>query len=102
MNSMFPVWTLSSLILSYTLGFPIFNNSGRGSYMETFPNLTDSMEHKTRLMENNATSSPETHDIFCCHLDVATCTLSNLGSSLQIGDGIAGDLARNPMGIGKK
>lgn len=31
-----------------------------------------------------------------------TCSLSNLESALQIGDEIAGDLVRDPMGIGKK
>ncbi|KAG1953269.1 hypothetical protein F2P79_009869 [Pimephales promelas] len=58
MNSMFSVWTLSSLILSYTLAFPIFNNTSRGSYMETFPNVTEIMEDNiTRLMENFANIS---------------------------------------------
>ncbi|XP_057179442.1 uncharacterized protein zgc:193726 [Triplophysa rosa] len=33
---------------------------------------------------------------------LATCSLSNLGSSLQMGDERAGDLTNDPMGIGKK
>ncbi|KAK7130145.1 hypothetical protein R3I93_019697 [Phoxinus phoxinus] len=123
MNSMFSVWTLSSLILSYTLAFPIFNNTSRGSDMETFPNVTEIMENnKTRLMENMETfpniSTESTTVIsnftevmgnrsddhfpmgFNCRL--STCTVHNLPVRLQTGDEKAGELTQDPWGPGKK
>ncbi|ROI15507.1 hypothetical protein DPX16_13059 [Anabarilius grahami] len=119
MNSMFSVWTLSSLILSYTLAFPIFNNQS-GSHTE-IPNITEL--NSTEYVKTNPTNRPEpvvpkrrflslilsytlAFPIFNnpSRLDcpLATCSLSNLGSFLQIGDEIAGNLTRNPFGIGKK
>ncbi|KAF4114592.1 hypothetical protein G5714_004815 [Onychostoma macrolepis] len=54
MNSMFLVWTLSFLILSYTLGFPMFNGTSV-SHMETFPNVTES--NSTDYIKTNLTNS---------------------------------------------
>ncbi|XP_073802378.1 uncharacterized protein isoform X1 [Danio rerio] len=89
---MISVWILSSLILSYTFGRPIFNNTSSGIHMEGFFNVT----------ERNFTEYNKTNQIRSSSCLLPTCSLSNLGSSLQIGDEIAGDLVRDPMGIGKK
>ncbi|XP_039524233.1 uncharacterized protein zgc:193726 isoform X2 [Pimephales promelas] len=119
MNSMFSVWTLSSLILTYTLAFPIFNNTSRGSYMETFPNVTEIMEDNiTRLMENfaNISGLNERRELFVKFeikpvIDLArgssscpfpTCGLHILADSLQTGDENAGNIAQDPWGPGKK
>ncbi|ROI15506.1 hypothetical protein DPX16_13058 [Anabarilius grahami] len=109
---MFPVWTLSSLILSYTLAFPILNNSSTGSYMETFPNVTESMEHnKTRLMENEETfltvtmwnfpefNNNQTSGPKC---SAPTCAVHNLADRMQSGDEEAGTITGDPWGPGKK
>ncbi|KAK2892696.1 hypothetical protein Q8A67_012684 [Cirrhinus molitorella] len=53
MNSMFLVWTLSFLIVSYTLGFPIPNSTSSGFQMETFLNVTES--NSTRYIKTNQT-----------------------------------------------
>ncbi|RXN17812.1 hypothetical protein ROHU_026659 [Labeo rohita] len=142
MNSMFLAWTLSFLILSYTLGFPMLNNTSSGSQTETFLNVTTGnftasretsppglSEGKSVLVMNSmfvvwtlsflilsyTLGFPNPKNIrhalqlennlikvmrVVCPL--ATCSLSNLGSSLQIGDEVAGDSARDPMGNGKK
>uniref|UniRef100_A0A673HXZ1 Uncharacterized protein n=1 Tax=Sinocyclocheilus rhinocerous TaxID=307959 RepID=A0A673HXZ1_9TELE len=89
---MFLVWTLSSLILSYTLGVPTLNSTS-GSHMETFPNVTE--RNSTEYIKTNLTNSRR----FCF---LPTCSLWNLGSLLQTGNEIAGDMTSDPMGIGKK
>ncbi|XP_077090349.1 uncharacterized protein LOC143741781 isoform X2 [Siphateles boraxobius] len=118
MNSMFSVWTLSSLILSYTLAFPIFNNT-RGSYMETFPNVTENMENnKTRLMKNMDTFSNVTERNFTefntinqtsvyllawnLRCSLPSCILDNLVDRIQNGDEEAGKSTLDPWGPGKK
>ncbi|KAI7791803.1 hypothetical protein IRJ41_009099 [Triplophysa rosa] len=100
---MIPLWTLNLLLLSYTLGFPLHNTTW-GLDVEPFSNdtnitleymlKTDLSHSDLRCSVNRIQSSP-----FCL---LATCSLSNLGSSLQMGDERAGDLTNDPMGIGKK
>uniref|UniRef100_A0A671T354 Uncharacterized protein n=1 Tax=Sinocyclocheilus anshuiensis TaxID=1608454 RepID=A0A671T354_9TELE len=101
---MFLVWTLSSLILSYALGFPFLNSTSSGSHMETFLNVTEG--NFTEYNKSNQTSLWNKPFFFChfIHLvcPLATCSLWNLGFSLQIRDEVAGDSARDPMGNGKK
>ncbi|KAF4114593.1 hypothetical protein G5714_004816 [Onychostoma macrolepis] len=92
MNSMFLVWTLSSLILSYTLGFPILNGTSSGSHMETLINVT--MGNITEFNEINLMSGPG------CSL--ATCAIQDLVDRMQIGDEKAGDRASDAWGPGKK
>ncbi|XP_067284526.1 uncharacterized protein zgc:193726 [Pseudorasbora parva] len=116
MNSMFPVWTLSSLILSYTLAYPILNNTSMESDTKIFPNFTEFGENggpqifpgitegnTTKYIKANPTNRSETRSPTrlrrICFL--STCSLWNLGSSLQTGNEIAGDM-HDPMGIGKK
>ncbi|XP_059367905.1 uncharacterized protein zgc:193726 [Carassius carassius] len=95
---MFLVWTLSFLILSYTLGLPMLNSTSV-SHMETFPNVTES--NSTEYIKTNLTNRMQKRPVTRrCFL--STCSLLNLGSRLQAGDEIAGDLTRDPMGIGKK
>ncbi|XP_039524237.1 uncharacterized protein zgc:193726 isoform X6 [Pimephales promelas] len=102
MNSMFSVWTLSSLILTYTLAFPIFNNTSV-SHMEISPNT---VRNSTEYMKTNHTNKSETgipkRKKFLRMCFLSTCAMWNLGSMLQHGNEIAGDMATDPMGIGKK
>ncbi|XP_050963103.1 uncharacterized protein zgc:193726 isoform X2 [Labeo rohita] len=102
---MFLVWTLSFLILSYTLGFPILNSTS-GSHMETLPSVTE--RNSTEYIKTDQTNRSEIEiqkrpskflRRFCF---LPTCSLWNLGSMLQAGNEIAGDMASDPMGIGKK
>ncbi|KAK7149561.1 hypothetical protein R3I94_009019 [Phoxinus phoxinus] len=100
---MFSVWTLSSLILSYTLAFPIFNNTSV-SHKEISPNITE--RNSTEYIKTNPTNGSETGirkrpSIFLRRCFLSTCAMGNLGSMLQTGDEIAGDMT-DPMGIGKK
>ncbi|XP_077090350.1 uncharacterized protein LOC143741782 [Siphateles boraxobius] len=103
MNSMFSVWTLSSLILSYTLAFPIFNNTSV-SHMEIFPYITEG--NLTEYIKTNPTNRSETgipkRATFRRMCFLPTCAMWNLGSKLQTGNEIAGDMTSDPMGIGKK
>ncbi|NP_001129445.1 uncharacterized protein LOC561161 precursor [Danio rerio] len=101
---MISVWILSSLILSYTFGRPIFNNTSSGIHMEGFFNVTErnfTEYNKTNQIRHDLGHDPRIKLMSSSCL-LPTCSLSNLGSSLQIGDEIAGDLVRDPMGIGKK
>ncbi|XP_052433431.1 uncharacterized protein zgc:193726 isoform X4 [Carassius gibelio] len=95
-SSMFLVWTLSSLILSYTLGLPN-PNSTSGSHVESFLNVTegnftDSGTNQTR--SNFIRMGPR------CLLP--TCGTHTLAHKLQIGDEKAGKSASDPYGPGKK
>ncbi|XP_058630303.1 uncharacterized protein zgc:193726 [Onychostoma macrolepis] len=99
MNSMFLVWTLSFLILSYTLGFPMFNGTSV-SHMETFPNVTES--NSTDYIKTNLTNRIRKRPSARRLCLLSTCSLWNLGSMLQAGNEIAGDVTGDPMGIGKK
>ncbi|XP_056311017.1 uncharacterized protein zgc:193726 isoform X2 [Danio aesculapii] len=103
MNNMMYVWIISSLILSNTFGHPIFNNTSSGIHMEGFSNVTErnlTEYKKTNQIRHDLGQEHPIQLILGCPLP--TCSLSNLESSLQIGDEIAGDLVRDPMGIGKK
>ncbi|KAG1953268.1 hypothetical protein F2P79_009868 [Pimephales promelas] len=86
MNSMFSVWTLSSLILTYTLAFPIFNNTR----MTISPNFTDQGNWSVFGFPVGAR----------CPLSI--CGLHILADSLQTGDENAGNIAQDPWGPGKK
>uniref|UniRef100_A0A673M3N1 Uncharacterized protein n=1 Tax=Sinocyclocheilus rhinocerous TaxID=307959 RepID=A0A673M3N1_9TELE len=67
---MFLVWTLSSLILSYALGFPFLNSTSSGSHMETFLNVTEG--NFTEYNKSNQTSHvfvrPNLSIWLCCLL----------------------------------
>ncbi|XP_051544763.1 uncharacterized protein zgc:193726 isoform X2 [Myxocyprinus asiaticus] len=104
MDSMFPAWALTALLLSYTLGLPI-QNSTSGSNLESFLNATvtnstvgSDKESSLNATENIKRNHGNASRKFCF---LSICSLSNLASSLQTGDETAGDMA-NPMGIGKK
>ncbi|XP_056311021.1 uncharacterized protein zgc:193726 isoform X6 [Danio aesculapii] len=86
---MISVWILSTLILSYTLGGPLFKNTS-GSNMETSPNVT-----KTNFTEFTTPTNRRR-----CLL--STCGLWNLGALLQTGNEVAGDFTNDPFGFGKK
>uniref|UniRef100_A0A673HX51 Calcitonin peptide-like domain-containing protein n=1 Tax=Sinocyclocheilus rhinocerous TaxID=307959 RepID=A0A673HX51_9TELE len=91
---MFLVWTLSSLILSYTLGVPTLNSTSSGSEMKTFLNVTE--ENSTDYSKTNQTRSRGPG----CSL--ATCATQNLGHRMQTGYENAGGSASDPWGPGKK
>ncbi|CAM4565937.1 unnamed protein product [Leuciscus chuanchicus] len=102
--NMFSVWTLISLILSYTLAFPILNDTSV-SHMEISPNMTErnSTEYiKTNPTNRSETGIPKRPPKFLRMCFLPTCAMWNLGSMLQTGNEIAGDMTRDPMGIGKK
>uniref|UniRef100_A0A671T5V5 Calcitonin peptide-like domain-containing protein n=1 Tax=Sinocyclocheilus anshuiensis TaxID=1608454 RepID=A0A671T5V5_9TELE len=92
---MFLVWTLSSLILSYALGFPFLNSTSHGSYM--FPNVT---ERNITGYNNNTNQTRYIHAHPGCPL--ATCATQNLVHIMQTGDEKAGKSASDPWGPGKK
>ncbi|KAK2892695.1 hypothetical protein Q8A67_012683 [Cirrhinus molitorella] len=98
------VWTLSSLILSYTLGFPIRNSTSSGSHMETLPHVTqrNSTEHINTNQTDRSEIGIKIRPFLRRICFLPTCSLWNLGSMLQAGNEIAGDMASDPMGIGKK
>uniref|UniRef100_A0A673M8S8 Calcitonin peptide-like domain-containing protein n=1 Tax=Sinocyclocheilus rhinocerous TaxID=307959 RepID=A0A673M8S8_9TELE len=87
------VWTLSSLILSYALGFPFLNSTSHGSYM--FPNVTD----RNITGYNNNTNQTRARDPGC---SLPTCATQNLVHTMQTGDEKAGKSASDPWGPGKK
>uniref|UniRef100_A0A672R170 Calcitonin peptide-like domain-containing protein n=1 Tax=Sinocyclocheilus grahami TaxID=75366 RepID=A0A672R170_SINGR len=106
MNSMFLVWTLSSLILSYTLGFSTLNSTSSGSQMKTFLNVTEGNftdYSKTNQTRHEQLEKNPIHGMSRgtgCFL--GTCATQNLGHRLQTGDEKAGKSASDSWGPGKK
>ncbi|XP_051974666.1 uncharacterized protein zgc:193726 isoform X1 [Xyrauchen texanus] len=121
MDSMFPAWALTALLLSYTLGVPIqnstsgpnleyflndtvTNSSVSGSDKESSLNATEidqignANNYNSTVPLNRTSGRQKASQRFCL---LSTCALSKLGYSLQRGDETAGNMS-DPMGIGKK
>ncbi|XP_056311019.1 uncharacterized protein zgc:193726 isoform X4 [Danio aesculapii] len=94
---MISVWILSTLILSYTLGGPLFKNTS-GSNMETSPNVTKTNFTEFTTPTNRSVRLPK----FLRRCLLSTCGLWNLGALLQTGNEVAGDFTNDPFGFGKK
>ncbi|XP_043093969.1 uncharacterized protein zgc:193726 isoform X3 [Puntigrus tetrazona] len=94
------VWTLTSLVLSYTLGFPVLNNTS-GSHMETLINATigNFTVYNATKEQRSPFILPGTRGIGCA---LATCATENLVDRMQTGDEKAGDRANDALGPGKK
>ncbi|XP_042597496.1 uncharacterized protein zgc:193726 isoform X1 [Cyprinus carpio] len=97
-SSMFLVWTLSSLILSYTLGSPTLNSTSSGSDVKTFLNVTEGniTDSKTNQTRSRLRIRIGPRCMF------ATCTMQHLSHMMQTGDENAGKSASDPWGNGKK
>ncbi|XP_052433417.1 uncharacterized protein zgc:193726 isoform X2 [Carassius gibelio] len=107
-SSMFLVWTLSSLILSYTLGLPN-PNSTSGSHVESFLNVTEGnfTDSGTNQTRSNFIRMGKIYGIQISVLHSPRCLLPTCGThtlahKLQIGDEKAGKSASDPYGPGKK
>ncbi|XDV25120.1 hypothetical protein PO909_029092 [Leuciscus waleckii] len=92
--NMFSVWTLGSLILSYTLAFPILNDTSTESSKADFSNSTDGQGNRSHgdvplIIARGSCLLP-------------TCNLHTLPNKLQTGDEIAGKITQDPFGPGKK
>ncbi|XP_051974680.1 uncharacterized protein zgc:193726 isoform X13 [Xyrauchen texanus] len=103
MDTMLLVWTLSFLLLSYSIGVPILNMTS-GSDKESSLNATEidqignANNYNSTVPLNRTSGRQKASQRFCL---LSTCALSKLGYSLQRGDETAGNMS-DPMGIGKK
>ncbi|XDV25119.1 hypothetical protein PO909_029091 [Leuciscus waleckii] len=121
--NMFSVWTLGSLILSYTLAFPILNDTSTESSKADFSNSTDGQGNRSRggpmgresVMQMTPTfegnRSRDNVSIVFLRLSYSgigsncllpTCNVHTLPHRLQTGDEKAGKITQDPYGPGKK
>ncbi|XP_043093966.1 uncharacterized protein zgc:193726 isoform X1 [Puntigrus tetrazona] len=113
------VWTLTSLVLSCTLGFPVLNNTSN-SYTKAFPNVTE-RNITVDVQKTNQTSYqlpmyfapelippevltdlPNLQMAAAPGCSLATCAIQTLAHRMQIGNEKAGDSASDAWGLGKK
>ncbi|XP_051974672.1 uncharacterized protein zgc:193726 isoform X9 [Xyrauchen texanus] len=103
MDSMFPAWALTALLLSYTLGVPI-QNSTSGPNLEYF--LNDTVTNSSVSEEQkNATNLPVGElvpGLIYLSCNIFTCATQELTNKMQTGDEKAGESTQDPYGPGKK
>ncbi|XP_051544764.1 uncharacterized protein zgc:193726 isoform X4 [Myxocyprinus asiaticus] len=95
MDSMFPAWALTALLLSYTLGLPI-QNSTSGSNLESFLNATVT---NSTVLGGHFVPFKGVIGLAC---NIFSCATQELVNKMQTGDEKAGESAWDPFGPGKK